>query len=560
MKLRILGSAGIVTGSMYELVDDDLGAHFLVDCGIVLGEGASSVAADFPFAPSEIQFVLLTHAHADHCGRLPELVRGGFTGPVICTEPTARLSRMLLLDMLKHVPGRRREDVESIRWQTGETHALRGWLTAKSVNRHGKQLFYVPFRSSHLLGAVGYAVSWGPDRGQNPVIVFGGDLGPKFEGNDCDFLEAKGQRPPFLPGSPCYTLVLESTYGSRIDAPLARSARLAALTQLLEKAVAESRVVLIPAFALGRLQQVLFDLQSIRLQCSSLQCVKVFAPKVGLGADASQAYLDCLFERAATRHGESKPLYANREIFAQVGIDISTASGETAARSMLSAALGLESNGVVRAEPIEVGALSQLRSQAPCVLVAPSGMALGGLMRDAIECHAKEARTSIAFCGYQASGSPGSVLMRRANGLPSLQDVPVWTDRGTCLMLSEVQAEVARLDGYSGHATATQLLSMVFEESDKKGSDKVPSRAFLVHGDHVNRLALQGYIEGRADELRVGTEVCLPRVSTTDWFDLDGLVPVPSVEESAEMLRSLAAGRPSAFRRIVAEIRKALQT
>jgi metallo-beta-lactamase family protein len=560
MKLRILGAAGMVTGSMYELLDEDLGAHFLVDCGAAQGNDAASIEPGFPFDPSAIQFVLLTHAHLDHCGRLPELVQRGFRGPVICTAPTARLAKSLLLDAADHQPGRPREAVERIRWQIENIHVMRGWLTAREAKLHGKQVFFAPFRSSHLIGAVGFAISWGPERGKNPVVVFGGDIGPKFEGNECDFLEAKGQMPPFFQDSPCYTLVLESTYGSRDEPPRARSARLAELMGLLERAAAESRVILIPAFALGRLQQVLFDLQSIRMRNSSLQRVRVFAPRAGLGADASKAYLDCLFESAATRSGEQRPLYANREIFAQAGIDISTPSGDAEAKRMLAAAFGFASTEPVHAQPIEPCDIDALGRHAPCVLVAPSGMAHAGLMRKAIACHARDSKTTIAFCGYQAGGSPGAVLMQRANNAPVMQDVPVWGDGRESLLLSEVQAEAARLEGYSGHATAPQLLSVAFDESGKANGGKPPHRVLLVHGDHANRFALQGRIERRADELGIGTEVRLPRVSTTEWINLDAPIPVPTIEDSAMVLRSLATSRPSAFRRIMADIQRLLQT
>jgi metallo-beta-lactamase family protein len=541
---------------MYELLDDELGAHFLIDCGKAQGSDAALIENGFPFDPSEIQFVLLTHAHLDHCGRLPELVRSGFKGPVICTAPTARLAKSLLLNAADHQPGRPREYVERIRWKTEEVHVTRGWLTAREANLHGKQIFYAPFRSSHLLGSVGFALSWGPERSRNPVIVFGGDIGPKFEGNECDFLEGKGQLPPFFPDSPCYTLVLESTYGAREELPRSRSARLAELTSLLEQAAAESRIILIPAFALGRLQQVLFDLQSIRMQNCALQCVKVFSPKAGLGVDASMAYLDCLFEKAAAKNGELKPLYANKDVFAQAGADISTSSGEAQAKRILAAAFGFATTEPVHAQPIEACDIENLRSHAPCVLVAPSGMADYGLMRQAIACHATDARTTVAFCGYQARGSPGSVLMQRANNGTLIQDVRIWNDGSDSLSLSNVQAEAVRIEGYSGHATAPQLLSIVFDDSVIARRGKLPNRVFLVHGDHANRFALQSMLEKRADQLGVATEIRLPRTSTTEWIDLDAPIPVPTVEEAALVLQSLAASKPSAFRRIMADIRK----
>lgn len=214
MKVRFVGAVGTVTGSCSWLKYDRSNLQFLVDCGMYQGEGDAERrnTAKFPFEASELDFVLLTHAHMDHCGLIPRLYKEGFSGKVYCTTATAELSKLMLEDASRqdNCPYTR-HDVKSIRFECVDEWRNFGWSRWMPI---ADGLFVQFLRTTHILGAASIGISWkaeNDDFKDNPSIIFSGDLGNNTDNNCYRPLLADCQRPY----ETANYIVLESTYGSR---------------------------------------------------------------------------------------------------------------------------------------------------------------------------------------------------------------------------------------------------------------------------------------------------------------------------------------------------------
>lgn len=213
----------------------------------------------FPFDAADIKFVLLTHAHIDHCGLIPKLYRDGFQGVVFCTTATAQLARLSLLDSARFSKDLYSEDdVKAIQFSCVDQRPDFG------LSRHlpvDDDLFVSFTRTAHILGAMSIQISWNRDDGTRGDILMSGDLGNNTKNNPFQPLLA-GRQEPF--GVPEY-MVVESTYGSRQRSPHFSNyrARLDALTDVIKDAALNRRKILIPAFSLQRTQEILLDLVCI---------------------------------------------------------------------------------------------------------------------------------------------------------------------------------------------------------------------------------------------------------------------------------------------------------
>lgn len=260
MRMKFIGAAGgSVTGSCTHFHYPRTEIKFLVDCGLVQGEGdfESINKAPFPFDPGEIQFVLLTHAHLDHCGLLPKLVRHGFEGKVICSSATARLARISLLDSTNY-PGSlfTRDEVDRIQFDPIDDNPARAQAGMFPVR---KDLFVGFRRTAHILGSCSVTIGWLDEQDQRRFLVMSGDLGNNVRDNLYQPLLAHRRGIFAYPDA----IVVESTYGNRPRGSQFKSfdGRIDALRQLLQAEVFDRQSLLvIPAFALQRTQEVLLDL------------------------------------------------------------------------------------------------------------------------------------------------------------------------------------------------------------------------------------------------------------------------------------------------------------
>lgn len=535
MKMRMHGAAGTVTGTMTELYCAERGIRGLIDCGAFEG-GDANWASTFdpdaerpadrwPFDPKELTFVLLTHAHRDHCGRLAELVRCGFRGKVFATAATRKLATAQLMDAVKFSGGRFDEaDVRAIPWEVGRAEPYMGWFPI------AQDVFALATRSSHLLGAVGWALNWGTRRKENPLLVVSGDVGPHADKNDgVGGLISRNQSFGPEPTNRRTTLVLESTYGlTGRKPPTTRKDRREALAKVLEEALASSSKVLIPAFAFGRVQEVLFDIWALRQERPHLRHLPVFTPGLGLSAEGSEAYVEHLFsvekltgsqKRKRGEFVEVRLLWANRNTFSELGIDLTTADGAHRGLHALRQALGLTGGAVRRITELEEFSAYH----GPGVLVAPSGMGDGGFMRGALELLTGSASTIVATVGYAA---PDSFVGQLKSGAPLNQNdqdrlAAFGPPRGEGSQSPLVsKARFRHIDGYGGHGGSEALCAYARHASGKYAPEP---RAFddilLVHGDDAARNALAMTLHEELRKDGAISNVHLPTVGA--WFDLN---------------------------------------
>lgn len=440
ISLRFLGGCGgEVTGSCILL--EAGGGRLMVDCGLFQGEEEGRSHRQFPFDPREINWVVLTHAHLDHCGLLPRLYQKGYHRSVVTTEATVDLCRVILEDSAHLQKGRkrplyRRTDVEK------SLDRFEGFSYEELI--HLNRLLRVRLRDAgHILGSAILEVGVG--LGREIKVVFSGDLGHRgtpLLADPAGVEEAD-------------ILVIESTYGDRIHP--GREERLGELERIVNRSVEGGGKILIPSFAVGRTQELLYDL--------NLLAEGRRIPRVPVVIDSPMAV-------AATR------------IFKRY-----THLFDEEAKALLAAGDDpLEFAGLYTAESLrESEAIGRI--EGPAVLICPSGMCDGGRILGHLKRYLGEERTEILFVGYQARGTLGRTLQEGAEEVRI--DGETYPNR----------AKVHTLPGYSAHADREGLLDWL------GGMRRPPGRIFVVHGEEVASRSL-----AEAIRERFGVEVTVPEM------------------------------------------------
>ena len=432
MKLSFLGAAGTVTGSRYLV--EHRGRKLLVDCGLFQGWKALRELnwEPPPFRPRDIDAVLLTHAHLDHSGALPLLVRQGFTGPVLATPATADVCRLLLPDSA-HI---QEEDAAfANRHHTSKHHPAQPLYTMDDAQRALNHFEPLPphqrtevlpgltaelRRAGHILGASSLALE-----ADGRTLLFSGDLGRP----DDPLMRAPEGAPR------ADWIVIESTYGDRLHSP---EDPMAALAEVITRTAARGGTVLVPAFAVGRAQLLLLMVHRLRQQ-GAIPALPVFL-------DSPMAIdMTALYQHYPQEHRLSPQECAGMCTVARM------------ART-----------------PQESRALSSARY--PSVVVSASGMATGGRVLHHLAARLPDHRNTVVLVGFQAGGTRGARLQAGERSLRMFgQDVPV-------------KAEVVSLGGLSAHADAAQLLQWLRSTSR-------PRRVFITHGEPAAADALRQRIE-----------------------------------------------------------------
>ncbi|MFQ5537377.1 MAG: MBL fold metallo-hydrolase RNA specificity domain-containing protein [Gemmatimonadota bacterium] len=436
MRVSFLGAAGTVTGSRH-LVEVD-GSRILVDCGMF--QGVKSLRRrnwePFPFDPDSLDAVVLTHAHLDHSGMLPVLVRNGFSGPVYCTEPTAALAPILLADSARLQEEDARHATRkgysrhkpALPLYTGvEAQAVTPLFEPVHLHREveiGNAV--LSFTSAgHILGAASALV-----KADSGTLLFSGDLGRPHQ-----LLIPPPETPPEADA-----VAMESTYGGRrhpgVDVE-------AALEVVASRTLHRGGVLMVPAFAVGRAQMVLYLLHRL-FTSQRIPRVPVFLNSP-MAIDVSDLYL-----RFPTYH---------RLDPASVKAAFSVA---TYTRTVE------ESKGLNR-------------RRGPMVIVAGAGMLSGGRILHHLEAFGGDPRNTVLITGYQAVGTRGADLLAGRRSLKIHgHEVPI-------------RAEVVEIPGLSAHADQKELLDWI-------GAIPRPPRAvYLIHGDPDQADALRKAIRDRFD-------------------------------------------------------------
>jgi metallo-beta-lactamase family protein len=436
LELTFLGAAATVTGSRY-LLRPPSGPPLLLDCGLFQGLKSLRLRNWEPFqiAPRDLPAIVLTHAHLDHSGYLPVLVRHGFRGPIYATPATCDLCALLLPDS-GHL---QEEDAEfANRHGTSRHRPAMPLYTQAEAERTLEQLVPVPFHEERRAGDATFRFAHAghiPGAGSVTVtvagktILFSGDLG-RLE----DPLLPSPEPPPAAD-----YLVVESTYGDRLHPA---SDPQDALGEAVRRTVSRGGVVVIPAFAVGRAQALLYHLHTLMAR-GEVPRVPVFIDSP-MAADAT---------RVLQNHpGEHK--LTPRE-WAEVG------RTATITRS------------VEESKAID-------KRTGPMVIISASGMATGGRVLFHLERFAPDHRNTVLLVGHQAVGTRGDQLLHGERRLKI---------HGK---LVEVRAEVVSLGGLSAHADADEILTWL------KGFARPPARTFITHGEPRASDALRRRIQ---DEL-----------------------------------------------------------
>jgi metallo-beta-lactamase family protein len=421
VKLTFLGAAGTVTGSKYLL--EHAGRQVLVDCGLFQGyKNLREMNWEpFPVDVSRLDCVVLTHAHLDHSGALPLLLRNGYRGPIYTTPGSIDLCHLLLPDR-----GRlQEEDAEYLNRHHASKHKPALPLYTEEDARHAlRYMQAVPFNETieivpgmqlslrpagHILGAASAEIHAG-----GLTIVFSGDVG-----RDDDPI----MRPPTPLGKVDY-LVVESTYGDRLHQPEDNEALLA---EIIQRTAGRGGSVVIPAFAVGRAQALLFLLSRLK-ERHAIPDLPVFLDSP-MAIDMTEIY---------HRHRAEHRLSPQE------------------CKGLCRVATMVRTSDASRA-------LNEVRY--PAIIISASGMATGGRVLHHLKRMAPDRRNTIVLAGYQSGGTRGA---RLAAGEKSIR---IFGEEVA------VHAEVALLRGMSAHADAAQLVRWM------ESASNVPKQVFLTHGE-----------------------------------------------------------------------------
>lgn len=535
MEIRFLGPLGMVTGSCTWMRDIKANWNFLIDCGMQQGERGADKwnRGTWPFDPTTIQFVVLTHAHIDHCGLLPRLYKDGFRGKVYCTRETKELATIALADAARH-PGAPYQfaDVKRILWHEPRKIPLLGG----SFHPVGKDLYLRFFRTGHILGAVSVAVYWGPKDAGQRSIVFSGDLGPYAE--DAENLPFLRYR---MHPVPCDYAVVESTYGGTIrpTSGMDADSRRAQLRALLDRSINEEGLLVLPSFSLGRTQDLLFDLHWIVAENPARYGALNYYFDAPTASRMHPVMLEA-FERTETNgvKGKVRPLWLGKQMFRWFGMDDTDPQHIERVLDLVAMTLGIRrsdsarhsevGNEVARAwRPImniveNRRALLDAGLPKPAVLLTGSGSCDGGPAASWLPRLLTSPRTTIALSGYCPPDTVGGQLMtlkdtsqrERERHLGRLQ----WGVSNE-LRVADMKASVEKLSGYSAHADQNGLVEWLFWEfkGDWRASG---STVFIQHGEDGEREKLSSAIHQRARQL----EMLVYTVSPDDqskWYDLE---------------------------------------
>jgi len=438
MKIKFLGAALSVTGSCHLVTTDHY--KFLLDCGLFQGSEALEELNDqaFDFNPAEIDFMILSHAHVDHCGRIPLLVKQGFKGKIYCTGATAEIADIMLQDS-----GNIHEmDAKWINKRTTRSgqRQIDPLYTQEDAARCAQYFFPVAYgqifeinsqikirlnEAGHILGAAIVEI-WAQDDGKTTKLVYSGDIG------------AANQRmlnDPTLIAAADY-LIMETTYGDRVHENQQESAK--RFMDIIFKTVARGGTVVAPAFALGRTQDLIHVLEVFydnhELYQNQLDKVKVYVDSP-LATDATE-----IFRKNAHYFNDyiKERIKKGDELFYFRNLNFTKSIEQSKA---------LNDN------------------TSPKVIISSSGMADAGRVQHHLKHYLWKPKSSIVFAGYQAEGTTGRAITSGEKYVRILRE------------RIRVNAEIYFLEGFSAHADKNDLLKWL------AGFKEKPKKIFLVHGE-----------------------------------------------------------------------------
>jgi len=434
MKLTFLGATGTVTGSKYLLNTGS--QRILVDCGLFQGLKQLRLKnwANLPINPRDVDAVVLTHAHIDHTGYLPLFVKNGFTGKVYCTEATRDLCKILLPDSA-HL---QEEEAEyANRRGFSKHHPALPLYTKEDAFKALELLTPVPFDqdvnigddvtlrfypNGHILGSAFVRI-----HNSKTSVLFSGDIGRP--NNILMKAPVRVKQADYL--------LLESTYGNRLherDDPMLK------LATIINRTMTRKGVVLIPVFAVGRAQELLYYIHLLK---------------------ASGAIADNI------------PVYLNSPMAVDATAIFSKHRGEHKLSKEECAALNRTAHIVNSVE--ESRALNQMKG--PMIILSASGMASGGRVVHHLKAFAPKSNNTILFAGFQAAGTRGAAMVDGA------KEIKIHGE------YYPIKAKVEFISNLSAHADYAEILDWL------RGFESAPKKTFIIHGEPLAADAMRLHVE-----------------------------------------------------------------
>ncbi len=456
MRLTFIGGAQTVTGSC-TLVETNA-KKFLVDCGLPQGHDEKKIGLELPFKGSEIDYVFLTHAHIDHSGRLPLLVKEGFKGKIFATNATCDLCSIMLVDS-GHIQEMESEWLSRKNIRAGK-EAVEPLYTTEDAKKSLQFFQGYPYNqkiavtdgieieftdAGHLLGSSSIQI-WLTKESEVRHLVFSGDIGN---------LDQPLIKDPIVMREADY-VIMESTYGDRNhtqsryenqkESTLGRSQKLA---QIIAETFERGGNVVIPSFAVGRTQELLYLLRNI------------ISEKMLPHIEYLPVFLDSPLAIEATKiFSQNIEGYFDQEAMALVNKGLNPLMFDSLS-TLVTADESRELN---------------FRKES-CVIISSSGMCEAGRIKHHLKHNLWRKESTILFCGYQAAGTLGRSIVDGA------KKVTIFGEQ------IEVKASIRQLEGLSGHADQRGLIKWL------EGFDlKKPRHVFVVHGDEKVSQFFAGYL------------------------------------------------------------------
>lgn len=457
------GAVGGVTGSCHELRPSDRDA-ILIDCGLFQGAEHSTGGADahrlaIEFPVDQVRALIVTHVHIDHVGRIPYLLAAGFGGPIYCSQPSARLLPVVLEDALKVGVTRNRELIQRVMRHLERMIRPLPYGRWQPIDVAGTTPLEIRLRrAGHILGSAWVECRCGTGEAQQRII-FSGDLGAA----DTPLLA-----PPDQPES-CDLLVMESTYGDRNHQ--GRAVRQQTLEGVIRQALRDRGTVLVPAFSIGRTQELLYELEDILHRRRGADVAD------GLPWDEVQIVLDSpLAARFTGLYRELRPFWDDE------------AKGRVAGGRH---PLNFDQLTTVDGHDDHLRVVDYLAETGrPVVVLAAGGMCAGGRVVNYLKALLGDPKNDILFVGYQARGTPG-------------RDIQRYGPKGGYVALDgerfDIRARVHTISGYSAHADQRGLVDFVRNMRSR------PQQIRLIHGDPEASAVLAGLLREWVPATEVAT-------------------------------------------------------
>ena len=437
MKIAFHGAARVVTGSKHLLTLDN-GKKYLLDCGMFQGMGAQSdiLNRNWGFTPAQVNFLILSHAHIDHSGLIPKLVRDGFEGKIFCTPATRELTGILLEDSagiqeddVKYANKRRKAEgqpyLQPLYTEEDAKNAMGHFVSVEYGTWHPIDEFVEVFYTDagHIIGSAAVHLRI-KENGKETHLTFSGDVGR--------YGDVILRAPETFPQADY--ILIESTYGNSLHDPVATTPDML-LEWITKTCLQKKGKLIIPAFSVGRTQELLFALNQLEEEHR--------LPDLDY-------YVDSPLSVAATEIVKNYPQYFNSTIQKVLKTDKDPFAFK----------------GLKYTKTVEESKLLNYHDQ-PCVIISASGMADAGRVKHHISNNIENSRNTILLVGYCEPNSLGGRLMAGA------KEVHIFG------VLHEVHAEVGSIRSMSAHGDYKDLLQFLSCQDAKK-----VKTVFIVHGEY----------------------------------------------------------------------------